>query len=759
MIIPNPKPNLAQAERFLTWLDDTADFFTFQTFDDLGSRKDKSLARVLHGSLEQHLTDLERLQWRRAGVYVTVNETDGQGRKLANMVRPRCIFCEWDNAGQRLPVWPLEPHVVNETSPGKYHCYWFSDDLAWADFDALMQVMVAWGSDKNARDRARVMRLPGFWHQKHDTPFQVRILHESHCLPYSRQVLLDAFPIQSLPPEPVADIERPEKDHHQWMSVIVRLAGDMAALTWADPKAGRNAQVMSLGHELESRGVPEDYDKAALEHFARSMRPTNTNGEVVGLNWNNEWAALKHGRRTALQSHKPTVAHGAVVGAALLETQQRKTSEQAETIRKAVLQARPELPSFPETLLHPPGLLGDYVAYTVATGRMRQPILAIANGLALLGAVIGRTARTETDLRTNLYTLGIAPSASGKDHSRKVAKKLMAEAGLATRLGGENLASDTGLLDAMYRSPVNLFQIDELGRILKTLTKSDKTHLYNIPTILMQLYSSADTLFLGKEYAGGERKDIEQPCACLYGTTVPVHFFKALTQDDAEDGFLARMLIFMGDESPTEQTPTMTPLPAELVEALLAIAARPVNVEPQGNMDALLVPRPQIYVMDTDARQHFAAFNQWIQNQRSVHRARKVAAIWGRAWELAAKVALILAASRVDAPAMIVEADAVYAIGLVRWCIGCMAACIAQYVAENETENTGKRVERFIHDAGTAGLSMTDLYARTRFLKKRERADVIEDLVDSGLVFSSAEAAQGGGDRKVTRLIHAVFAE
>lgn len=757
VIIPNPDPDLQQAERFLTWLDEDAEFFTFQTFDDLAARKDKSLARVLHGTLQQHVTDLKRLQWRRAGVYVTVNETDGQGRKLANMIRPRCVFCEWDNAGQHMPNWPLEPHIVNETSPGKYHCYWFSLDLQWADFDALMQVMVAWGSDKNARDRARVLRLPGFWHQKHETPFQVRILHESMNLPYSRQQLLEAFPIQSSPSQPLdaTAVERPGKAHHQWMCIVVRLVGDHAARTWDDPKCGRNAQVVSLGHELASRGVPEDYDPDALQRFGQTMRPTNTAGEIAPLNWDNEWRALKHGRATARRAGTPTVAHGAAISAALLESSTQKVRERVQSAARAIPSVT--LSPCPEVLLTPPGLLGDYVRYTTATARMQQPILAIANGLVLLATAIGRTVRTETDLRVNLYTLGIAPSASGKDYSRKVAKKLLTAAGLAGRLGGENLASDTGLLDAMYRSATSLFQIDELGRLLKTMTKSDKGHLFNIPTILMQLYSSADGLFLGKEYAGGERKDIEQPCACLYGTTVPAHFFSALTHDESEDGFLARFLIFIGDEEPPEQLPVLQNLPEPLVQALRALAARPINVDPKGNIDALQIPRPQVYRMDDGARRRFAELNSEILRLRTQHRAQHLAAIWGRAWELSAKVALIIAASRVDAPPVIVEADAEYAIALVRWCCGNMAACIGLYVAENETESVNKRVERLIREAGEEGLSMTELHGKTRFLKKRDRAEIIEQLQDCGLAVLRVEKAKGSGDRNVTRLIHAQF--
>lgn len=757
VIVPNPIPDLVQAERFLTLLDEEAEFFTFQTFDDLKARKDNSLARILHGELAQHATDLQRLQWRRAGVYVTVNATDRQGRKLHNMVRPRALWCEWDRAGQALPQWPIEPHCIIESSPGKFHLYWFSLDLEWADFDLLMQVMVAWGSDPNAKDRSRVLRLPGFWHQKDDAPFQVRIVHESGALPYSREELLSAFPITAEPPKPEpVQHDEAQPDAH-WMAIIVRVVGDQAANTWANPTHSRNAQVMSLGFELAERGVPESFDEVALKRFSAAMRPTDASGNIAGMNWNNEWRAIKHGRLQAANGAKPTVQHGAALAEALIKTQERKARDQARTTAKAVLQERPNLPPFPAALLNPPGLLGEYVAYTVATARMRQPILAIANGLTLLATAIGRTARTESDLRVNLYTLGIAPSAAGKDHSRKVAKKLLTAAGMANRLGGENLASDSGLLDSMYRNPVNLFQIDEFGRILKTMVRSEKSHLFNIPTILMQLYSSADGLFLGKEYASQERKDIEQPCASLYGTTVPLHFFAALSHDESEDGFLARMLIFIGDESPQEQPARMAPLPESLVNSLVVLSNRPINVEPRGNIDQL-IPRPQIYPFDPDAAARFAALNEWVMRLREDHRRRHVAAIWGRAWEMAAKVALILAASRTSGPSMILEAEAGYAISLTRWCCESMAVSIGMYVAENETESTAKRVERLIREAGSEGISAGELHGKTRFLKKRERAEVIDDLTEGGLVVRISEKAQGGGDRPVTRLIHAVFA-
>lgn len=88
-----------------------------------------------------------------------------------------------------------------------------------------------------------------------------------------------------------------------------------------------------------------------------------------------------------------------------------------------------------------------------------------------------------------------------------------------------------------------------------------------------------------------------------------------------------------------------------------------------------------------------------------------------------------------------------------------MAAHITTYVAENETENTAKRVERMIRESGSDGMTMGMLHTKTRFLKRKDRADVVDELVDGGFVFRQTEKSVNGSDRPVFRLIHAQFAD
>ncbi len=170
-------PNLNLAHSFLTALDEDSDAWSFQTFDDRPGKKDKKLIRVLHGNLERHADELATLNELGAGIFVTVNETDLIGRSKAHIRRIRALFVDLDGSPlghvQRAAV---RPHIVTETSPGRFHAYWRVTDCEPDQCElALKQLIGRFQSDPACSDRSRVMRLPGFWHRKGE-PHLVRVL-------------------------------------------------------------------------------------------------------------------------------------------------------------------------------------------------------------------------------------------------------------------------------------------------------------------------------------------------------------------------------------------------------------------------------------------------------------------------------------------------------------------------------------------------------------------------------------------------------
>lgn len=184
--------NQDAAERFLCALD-SEERFTFQSFDDDRERKDTGLARILHGTLDQHWTSLERLNEKGAGIFVTINQTDLKGRLAKNIIRVRACFVDLDS--EPLPeTFYVEPHIITETSPDRWHVYWLVHEVALEDFSTIQKrLAVSYRGDPVISDLPRVMRLPGFVHRKR-APFVSRLVEVNGFPPYKLNDLLVGLP-------------------------------------------------------------------------------------------------------------------------------------------------------------------------------------------------------------------------------------------------------------------------------------------------------------------------------------------------------------------------------------------------------------------------------------------------------------------------------------------------------------------------------------------------------------------------------------
>ena len=221
----------------------------------------------------------------------------------------------------------------------------------------------------------------------------------------------------------------------------------------------------------------------------------------------------------------------------------------------------------------------------------------------------------------------MAGSGGGKDHARSCIKEAFIAAGLQRYLGGNRIASGSGLLTALYRQPSSLFQLDEFGQFLGNVVNKRHApkYLAEIWDLLTELYTSAGGTFFGAEYADQNqrpRQDIAQPCCCVHATTVPESFWAALQEGSMVDGSLARFLVFQTDDDVPDRNRRPKPVsevPGELIEALQAIAAG-VPGHGRGNIAALvegpmIVPDPYPVPMAPDAEQLFDGLDEELTAQ------------------------------------------------------------------------------------------------------------------------------------------------
>lgn len=167
-------PNFGEARRFLTLLDPNSNDFLFQGIAESPELKGKAHPEVRFGHFDDLADELWRWNQAGYGVFICANKTVGGRRRNADISAARAIWRELDCE----PAFaaPIAPSLIVQTSPGRVHEWFFSPELSLEDFDAVQEEMARmWDSDPCAKDRARVMRLPGFFHRK-SAPHLVRII-------------------------------------------------------------------------------------------------------------------------------------------------------------------------------------------------------------------------------------------------------------------------------------------------------------------------------------------------------------------------------------------------------------------------------------------------------------------------------------------------------------------------------------------------------------------------------------------------------
>jgi Family of unknown function (DUF5906)/RepB DNA-primase from phage plasmid len=281
----------AEAERFLKALDPSPDArFTFQTFDDSKERKRQRaeanklrteenklrkqqgkrqlpkipdpFAKIWHGTLAEHWDELVELNAKGAGIFVTINETDGKGREGTNVTRIRAGFADLDGGPlDPITAGPIVPHIIVESSPHRFHAYWNATGVPLDQFEPLQKAIAARFDGDDIHDLPRVMRLPGFIHRKeNDKPFLSHVLEINEIDPYKWKILREAFPLaleepkpQPKPPQPSA----PNDLSNQWKKLndeAIRRYGDWVPDIFpAAHKTANGYRVTSadLGRDLE----------------------------------------------------------------------------------------------------------------------------------------------------------------------------------------------------------------------------------------------------------------------------------------------------------------------------------------------------------------------------------------------------------------------------------------------------------------------------------------------------------------------------
>ena len=258
----------SELSHYHSFMEYFGDKITFQTFDD--KVKNKKLIKQLHGSLKQHFKTLSRLNKQGAGIFFCVNETDLEGRSTKNITKVRAVFIDLD--GTPLPQkFELQPNIIINSSPNKYHCYWLVEDMILDSFSLFQEALAnKFNSDPKVKDLPRVMRVAGFFHNKTNIPYPVKVINRIDRQPYTQKEIKEGLMLK-----------RPERKKITDFKPSYYQGKYSGTLRYGSKEGDRHAQLVKMLIAIRLRGESYEYLKNEALTFARLCDPPEDEGEVM----------------------------------------------------------------------------------------------------------------------------------------------------------------------------------------------------------------------------------------------------------------------------------------------------------------------------------------------------------------------------------------------------------------------------------------------------------------------------------------------
>ena len=226
------------------------------------------------------------------------------------------------------------------------------------------------------------------------------------------------------------------------------------------------------------------------------------------------------------------------------------------------------------------GILANFIQHNSGSP---LPELCLAAAFPTLSSIIGNRIATETNLRGNIYTIGLAASATGKNDTLKIPMQILTSLNNKDNIIGSP-ASASALIHAMSKGRGNSIWLqDEFGRFLRFINSPGSgNHEATVLTALMELYTSSESdVYYGRAYAPTAGKaavtlKVDNPYLNFYSASTPDSVFDNLTSKEAVDGFAGRFLLFSSNAKaakPMFRRPIERPVKplSEIVDHLMEV--------------------------------------------------------------------------------------------------------------------------------------------------------------------------------------------
>lgn len=382
----------------------------------------------------------------------------------------------------------------------------------------------------------------------------------------------------------------------------------------------------------------------------------------------------------------------------------------------------------------PPGLVGEIASWIIASARRPQVELAIGAAMTLVGLASGRHIMGPTKAGTALFVLGLAPTASGKDHPLKQISRILNACHLGHHAGPSEFISMTSMINTIKSKPLCLVPMDEFGDFMRRVyARNGSSQERAITKIMRTVWSANFDPFSTPAWAAVESISLTAPHMSIYGVSTQEQFYTALQSGSTADGTLNRFLIIDKKGRPKEVKPMMDShkVPQSIISGMQQVFKRSGELPSAMRNDLNSDPAKTgaITFLDWCAD---GAEQAWMDYAASIETRMDAAPhdadFLARAAEMAIRIATIVAAG-CNADSVRIE-HVRFGIKWADQSIDGMVSGAREHMAENEHEANVNKVMRLIKENGGM-MKYRDIQRKMQFVRSRDLKEILSSLVES----------------------------
>ena len=406
----------------------------------------------------------------------------------------------------------------------------------------------------------------------------------------------------------------------------------------------------------------------------------------------------------------------------------------------------------PEELLNVGGFIGEVMEHTLAVSNYPNRYMSFCGALTMMSTLIGRKVTDLYDTHANLYVLGLAESSSGKDMPRKVNRKIVdqcSKEGHASlqHVVVNNFASKEAIEDMLKRTPTLLWQCDEMDGLLKSMDGYTNDNSRRLMEVLLELYTTSSSSYTTRLKAGLETIDtIPNPNLNLFGTCIPKNFYDSMSEKMMSNGLFGRMLVV---EDNTERRPNNNIERNKNIPSTIAKTAGYWWTQGTYGHDPMAPPVKKFYEHSPMAKDLVLGIRGIYDKEYErcrINGDSMGTSVWGRAFELTNKLALIHTCSEDWQSKTIEWWNVEWACKLVdHQCRRMLFKAGEKVYGTNHEQNSNKLIE-ILRRVKDRTMKRSQITTKMRHLTPHELSGILDTLEEADII--TRYKSTGGRGRK-----------